>query len=264
MRTRVVHLAVHRRFGILLAVGALAIGAAVHAAPATAQERPSGYPSETGAELPPYDCGGCSLPRIDYDSDDDGINDYRERGTDYRPPASREEWYRGCMEANSLGETYCREGAARYDPNNPGYYATNPRDPDTDSDGLLDGFEVRERYEYPRYGNRLRDRTSPTVWDTDGDGYSDGLEVKYTQTNPVKVDTDGDGLSDGSEGLTYRTNARKYDTDGDCMSDGAEVRAGTDPTKRSNLRPLNCRRPKKLVRRVHVPQPVPAPLPQPR
>jgi Bacterial TSP3 repeat len=178
---------------------------------------------------------------IDYHSDDDGINDFRERGTDYRPPASREEWYGGCMEANSLGETYCREGAARYDPNNPGYYATNPRDPDTDSDGLLDGFEVRERYEYPRYGNRLRDRTSPTAWDTEGDG-----------------------LSDGSEGLTYRTNARKYDTDGDCMSDGAEVRAGTDPTKRSNLRPLNCRRPKQLVRRVHVPQPVPAPLPQPR
>lgn len=263
MRTRVVHLAVHRRFRVLLTVGALAVGAAVHAAPATAQERPSGYPNETGSELPPYDCGGCSLPAPDSDYDDDGLANSNEWGTGYRPPANRDEWYQRCMQAN-FGETHCREGAARYDPNNPRGYATDPQDPDTDSDGLLDGFEVRERYEYARYGNRLRDRTSPTVWDTDGDGHSDGLEVKYTRTNPVKWDTDGDGLSDGSEGLTYRTNANKYDTDGDCRSDGAEVRAGTDPTKRSILMPLNCRRPKKLVRRVSVPQPVPQPLPLPR
>jgi hypothetical protein len=261
MHTPIVHLAVHRRFGVLLTVAALAVGAAVVQAAPAAAEPPPGTINETGAELPPYNCGGCNLPGPDQDWDDDGLSNYSERGTDYRSPASREEWYQRCMEAN-FGETHCGEGAARYDPNNPGSYATDPRDPDTDSDGLLDGFEVRERYEYARYGNRLRDRTSPTVWDTDGDGYSDGLEVKYTKTNPAKWDTDADGLSDGSEGLTHRTNPNKYDTDGDCRSDGAEVRAGTDPRKRSILRPLNCQRPKKLVRRISVPQPIPQPLPR--
>ncbi|HEV2777233.1 MAG TPA: hypothetical protein VGV90_16715 [Solirubrobacteraceae bacterium] len=219
MRTRAIHLAIHRRFGVLLTIGAMAVGAAVHAAPASAQERPSGTPNEAGAELPGYNCGGCSLPAVDNDYDDDGLPNSSE---------SR--------------------------------YATDLRDPDTDGDGLLDGFEVRERYEYPRYGNRLRDRTSPTVWDTDGDGYSDGLEVKYTKTNPVKHDSDGDGLSDGSEGKTYRTNPNKKDTDGDCRSDGAEVRAGTDPTKRSQLRPVNCATVKKLVPRApRVSQPIPQP-----
>lgn len=233
MRTGVIHLTMHRRFGVLLTAGAIAIalGAGVHAAPAPAQERPSGTPNETGAELPPYTCGGCSLPAVDNDYDDDGLSNSSERGTGYRPPAS---------------------GAGSG-------YATDPRDPDTDSDGLLDGFEVRERYEYARYGTRFLDRTSPTVWDTDRDGYSDGLEVKYTKTNPVKHDSDGDGLSDRAEGVTYRTDPNTYDTDGDCRSDGAEVRAGTDPRKRPSLRPLNCGRPKKLVPRARVPQPVPQP-----
>ncbi|MDP1849111.1 MAG: hypothetical protein Q8K79_15065 [Solirubrobacteraceae bacterium] len=232
MRTGMNHLAIHRRLGVLLTVGALAAGAAVHAAPASAQERPSGAPNEAGAELPPITCGGCSLPAVDNDYDDDGLSNHAERGTGYRPPAG---------------------GAGTL-------YATDPRDPDTDSDGLLDGFEVRARYDYARYGTRLRDRTSPTVWDTDGDGYSDGLEVKYVKTNPVKHDSDGDGLSDGAEGRTHRTNPNKKDTDGDCMSDGAEVRAGTNPTKRSTVRPLGCGGPKKLVPRApRVPQPVPPP-----
>ena len=220
MRTATHHLAIHRRFGVLLVIGAIAAGVAGHAAPASAQERPSGAPNETGAELPPYSCGGCSLPAVDNDYDDDGLSNSSESS-----------------------------------------HATDPRDPDTDSDGLLDGFEVRQRYEYARYGTRLRDRTSPKVWDTDGDGYSDGLEVKYTKTNPVKHDSDGDGLSDGAEGRTHRTNPNKKDTDGDCVSDGAEVRAGTDPRKRSSLRPLGCGSPKKLVPRL---RPVPQPIPQPR
>ena len=232
MRTGVTHLAFHRRLRVLLTVGVIAAGAAVHAAPVSAEERPSGAPNEAGAELPPITCGGCSLPAVDNDYDDDGLSNYVERGTGYQPPAG---------------------GAGTL-------YATDPRDPDTDSDGLLDGFEVRERYDYARYGTRLRDRTSPTMWDSDGDGHSDGLEVKYTKTNPVKFDSDGDGLSDGAEGMKYRTNPHKKDTDGDCVSDGAEVRAGTNPTKRSSLRPLNCGRPKKLVPRVPtVPQPIPQP-----
>lgn len=218
MRTGITHRGLHRSFGVLLTAGALALGAAAHAAPASAYEAPSYAPNETGAELPPYTCGGCSLPAVDNDYDDDGLS-------------------------NATESTY----------------RTDVRDPDTDSDGLLDGFEVRERYPYARYGTRLRDRTSPTIWDTDGDGYSDGLEVKYTKTNPVTVDSDGDGLSDSAEGKTHRTNPNKKDTDGDCVSDGAEVRAGTDPRKR-NVGAVNCGAPKKLVLRgPRVVQPVPQP-----
>ena len=209
MITDSVSLDIRRRFGVLFTVAALAVGAAaVHAAPATAQVPPPGNPQEAGAELPPYNCGGCSLPAPDNDWDDDGLSNSSES-----------------------------------------VHRTDPRHPDSDIDGLLDGLEVRERYEYARDGKRPRNRTRPTVWDTDRDGHSDGLEVTVTKTNPVKWDTDKDGLSDGAEGRTHRTNPHKYDTDGDCMSDGAEVRAGTDPTKRPAVRPLNCQPPKKVVTR---------------
>lgn len=41
--------------------------------------------------------------------------------------------------------------------------------------------------------------TDPTNPDTDGDGLLDGDEASLYHTNPLKVDTDGDGYSDGYE-----------------------------------------------------------------
>lgn len=90
-------------------------------------------------------------------------------------------------------------------------YGTDPKNPDTDKDGLKDGEEVK------RY------RTNPLRFDTDGDGLSDGDEVTKYKTNPTKVDTDGDGLGDGDEVLKYKTDPLKPDTDGDLLSDGDEV-----------------------------------------
>ena len=90
-------------------------------------------------------------------------------------------------------------------------YGTDPKNPDTDHDGLKDGEEVK------RY------HTNPLRSDTDGDGLSDGDEVLKYHTNPLKVDTDGDGLSDGDEVLKYHTDPLKVDTDGDGISDGDEV-----------------------------------------
>jgi len=99
-------------------------------------------------------------------------------------------------------------------------YGTDPRNPDTDGDGLKDGEEVK------RY------RTNPLRTDTDGDGLSDGEEVFKYKTNPLKVDTDGDGLTDGDEVLKYHTDPLKVDTDGDGLSDGDEVlKYHTDPLK---------------------------------
>jgi eukaryotic-like serine/threonine-protein kinase len=62
-------------------------------------------------------------------------------------------------------------------------YGTDPKNPDTDGDGLLDGEEVY------KYG------TNPTMWDTDGDNISDGEEIERG-LNPLNPDTDGDGLPD--------------------------------------------------------------------
>ena len=96
-------------------------------------------------------------------------------------------------------------------------YTTNPLKVDTDGDGLSDGDEV------------LKYKTDPLKTDTDGDGLSDGDEVLKYKTDPLKTDTDGDGLSDYEEVMTYKTNPLMSDTDGGTVNDGQEVRRGTDP-----------------------------------
>ncbi len=114
---------------------------------------------------------------------------------------------------------------------------TDPRDPDTDDDGLLDGIEVDVG------------QTNPLSDDTDDDGLMDGVEdadhngiVAATETSPLLPDTDGDGIQDGTElGLTApqgddtdlsvfvpdadpttRTVPTSADSDADGLSDGAE------------------------------------------
>jgi hypothetical protein len=64
----------------------------------------------------------------------------------------------------------------------------DPRNPDSDGDGILDGDEVN------RYG------TDPQRGDTDGDGLWDGEELFTAGTDPLLADTDSDGVADG-EGL---------------------------------------------------------------
>jgi hypothetical protein len=202
---------------LLAALAALAVLALAGPAvsPADASPRPiqipAGGPNDTGAELPPYNCGGCSLPHPNPDSDGDGLRNYTE---------------------SMFGSLI-----------NGRRVKTDPMDPDTDGDGLLDGYEANTPHQETRnYGaGKLRTRLDPTKWDTDADGHSDGLEVKYTKTEPNTWDTDRDRLGDGEEGFRYRTNALRADTDRDCVNDGAEVRAGTDPL-RANLSILvRCR-----------------------
>jgi hypothetical protein len=118
---------------------------------------------------------------------------------------------------------------------------TNPKNPDTDSDGLSDGDEVSKYKTNPLKadtdGDGLSDGeevkkygTNPLEPDTDGDGLSDGKEVK-AGSNPLKTDTDGDGLTDGEEVNKYRTNPLKSDTDGDGLTDKEELLKGTNPLK---------------------------------
>ena len=87
---------------------------------------------------------------------------------------------------------------------------------DDDGDGLSNDDEIKHN-------------TDPQNPDTDGDGLLDGQEVNQYGTNPTQQDSDGDGLIDGEEVNDYQTDPNNPDTDGDSIPDGAEVEAGTDP-----------------------------------
>jgi hypothetical protein len=95
---------------------------------------------------------------------------------------------------------------------------TDPNNPDTDGDELLDGEEVK------------RLSTKPLNPDTDADALSDGEEVLRRGTGPLNPDSDGDALTDGDE-VARGTDPLKADTDEDKLIDGNEVQIGTDPLK---------------------------------
>lgn len=135
---------------------------------------------------------------------------------------------------------------------------TDPKNADTDGDGLMDGIET---------GFTDTDPLDPDSFgvDSDVDGLPDGLEPSIG-TDPATADSDNDGISDGWEfflgndpldpevpadagtdtsadadqdGLTTRseielgTDPANPDTDFDGVSDGAEVMAGTNPRETS-------------------------------
>lgn len=105
---------------------------------------------------------------------------------------------------------------------------TNLNNKDTDSDGLLDGYEV------------LTLGTDPLKADTDGNGVKDSdedadgdkltnLEEYKLDTSPINPDTDDDGLNDYEEVYIYHTDPLNADTDGDTLSDGDDVALGFSP-----------------------------------
>lgn len=133
---------------------------------------------------------------------------------------------------------------------------TNPKNEDSDGDGVLDGEEVHLFHTDPRSvdsdADELQDEeeiiigTNPNSADTDGDGLSDRPEAYKTEipigrnwrwrrvcSDPTLYDTDGDGRSDRQE-LVDGTDACNYDTDGDGLSDGEEAALRTNPLKRDS------------------------------
>lgn len=106
---------------------------------------------------------------LNADSDNDGINDYRELvdfGTDPLNPDTDDDGI------NDFNEIFV--------------YETDPLNLDTDGDLLYDGGE-------------LLYLTDPLNPDTDDDGLTDGDEVYFTLTDPTNPDTDGDGYTDFEE-----------------------------------------------------------------
>ena len=87
---------------------------------------------------------------------------------------------------------------------------------DFDGDGLFDLEEFQRA-------------THPVVNDTDTDGLLDGPEVKTHLTNPLVVDTDGDTLSDGIEVNDHGTDPTLKDSDMDLIDDNVELDNGTSP-----------------------------------
>ncbi|MFB6153254.1 MAG: hypothetical protein ABEJ27_03280 [Halodesulfurarchaeum sp.] len=122
--------------------------------------------------------------------------------------------------------------------------ATGPTgflEPDSDDDGIVDGFEVDHALTDPTAtdtdGDGLSDvveirrlATSPTSSNTDGDGLNDSAEVQAYPTSPISPDTDHDGLDDATEVNEWDTDPVDPDTDGDGLGDATEIRrTGTNP-----------------------------------
>ena len=126
---------------------------------------------------------------------------------------------------------------------------SDPTNPDTDGDGILDGCE-----DYNQNGvvDTFPAELNPKLADTDGDGIPDGLEdanhngvFDPGETDGTNDDTDADGFPDGAEdrnhdglwncpenlsGPPCELNPRTNDTDGDGLLDFVELRSQTDTT----------------------------------
>ena len=94
-----------------------------------------------------------------------------------------------------------------------------PPNGDADGDGLTNGWEAD-------YG------TDPRDVDSDDDGLSDGAEVVALGTDPLDIDTDGDLMPDGWEydnGLNPLVDDTGLDADGEGLTNFEEFVLGTDP-----------------------------------
>lgn len=97
---------------------------------------------------------------------------------------------------------------------------TNPLEPDTDGDGIIDGEDDMD-------GEGLTNReeldmgTDPLKSDTDGDNLTDYEEVHDYGTNPLLEDTDGDGLTDYDD-VILGFSPLLADTDGNGIIDSQE------------------------------------------
>ncbi|MAD60256.1 MAG: hypothetical protein CMH49_01920, partial [Myxococcales bacterium] len=103
---------------------------------------------------------------------------------------------------------------------------SDPRNPDTDSDGVLDGADnciltnngdqQNTDAELVANGNNLitaDDLGDACDDDDDNDGLSDNTEIGQTQTNPFNPDHDSDGVRDDVDNCPLNANANQLNTD---------------------------------------------------
>jgi uncharacterized membrane protein len=142
------------------------------------------------------------------DTDGDGISDGIENPPDDRTRDTDGDGLINALDLDSDGD---------FIPDAVEYFAgpTDWLDPDTDDDGIIDGWEAM-------WG------TDPLNPNTDGDGWTDGQEIEYG-TKPTVADSDGDGRLDGignednaDADLDGQINALDFDSDNDGVTDSQE------------------------------------------
>jgi hypothetical protein len=102
-------------------------------------------------------------------------------------------------------------------------YTSDPNDPDSDDDGLLDGQEMNFSLVEVAAGVEIRTPyvlSFPLVEDSDGDGPTDAEEADYGSFRR-KANSDGDSLDDGDE-FAINTDPTNRVTDGDGLDDDFE------------------------------------------
>ncbi len=185
-----------------------------------------------------HELGSVVTNPLKEDSDNDGLQDGTEWG--YGPLVFDEQgrWILSVVDGGNM----LQENGSRTKVN-----ITDPTNPDSDRDGLLDGRDAFGRGEDLNLNGIWEGdtETDPTKLDTDGGGESDGSESRAGR-NPLYghadddiadlLDTDGDGIADEDEDKTYASqfpclDSGNPDSDGDSILDGVELLSGTNPCK---------------------------------
>ena len=104
---------------------------------------------------------------------------------------------------------------------------TDPNNPDSDGDGVIDGQEVNIDSTDPLDDCDHVDGVPLGTSDCDNDQLTTDEEATLG-TDPNNPDTDNDGLTD-SEEVDLGTDPNNLDTDGDGVNDGQEVLDDTNP-----------------------------------
>lgn len=112
-------------------------------------------------------------------------------------------------------------------------YGTNPKQKDTDEDGLTDYEELFVTLTDPLVYDSVISGVADVDADIDGDGFTNKQELEMG-TDPYFIDTDFDGINDDEEISVYKTNPIEPDTDKDTLSDGDELTLGLNPLKKDS------------------------------
>lgn len=199
---------------------------------------------------------GHATDPLDPDSDDDGLDDARERvlgthprladsdgdGLSDREEVELTETLPLVVDSDGNGVGDGEEDADQDGLSNQRelrVHGTHPLRADSDGDGLRDGDEVRWFPSYnPLAVDTDGDGTGDGAEDPDGDGLDNQTEIGMHRTDPWLADTDGDGLGDGEELSMTMTDPVRADSDGDGISDGDADADGDRLSNREELREL--------------------------